>query len=209
MLSMQKLPPSSDLDRNHPHGYLSHSQPADRRPSSLSAFSDCPLMDDSLSHRASESTDDASNDSPGSWDADGPSDSSPPGEVGVRIHDASQPFPNPTIGSSKTYRFNVIASPEPDASMVDVAPKVEELDDTDDLQSIKPVGVETGTHATTSTNTADSTATPVNVPRKRGRPRKHPLPIPGGQVKITKGRSKTGCITCRRRKKKCDETKPS
>lgn len=43
--------------------------------------------------------------------------------------------------------------------------------------------------------------------RGRGRPRKHPIP-PKNVQKITKGRSKTGCITCRRRKKKCDETKP-
>ncbi|KAI9888501.1 MAG: hypothetical protein M1814_006863 [Vezdaea aestivalis] len=46
------------------------------------------------------------------------------------------------------------------------------------------------------------------VKRGRGRPRKHPLPAPGDDSKITKGRSKTGCVTCRRRKKKCDETKP-
>ncbi|KAI9752268.1 MAG: hypothetical protein M4579_005692 [Chaenotheca gracillima] len=44
--------------------------------------------------------------------------------------------------------------------------------------------------------------------RPRGRPRKHPLPSTEPQSKIAKGRSKTGCITCRRRKKKCDETKP-
>ncbi|CAI7601885.1 unnamed protein product [Penicillium palitans] len=75
-------------------------------------------------------------------------------------------------------------------------PKVEELEELDDdLLSIKQADVESGA--------------PAPVPRKRGRPRKHPLPTPGGQAKITKGRSKTGCITCRRRKKKCDETKPS
>lgn len=75
-------------------------------------------------------------------------------------------------------------------------PKVEELEELDDdLLSIKQADVESGA--------------PAAVPRKRGRPRKHPLPTPGGQAKITKGRSKTGCITCRRRKKKCDETKPS
>jgi hypothetical protein len=75
-------------------------------------------------------------------------------------------------------------------------PKVEETDE--DLLSIKPSEVgET------------ETGTPAAVPRKRGRPRKHPLPVPGAHAKITKGRSKTGCITCRRRKKKCDETKPA
>ncbi|EME81023.1 uncharacterized protein MYCFIDRAFT_204155 [Pseudocercospora fijiensis CIRAD86] len=42
-------------------------------------------------------------------------------------------------------------------------------------------------------------------PKKRGRPRKHPIVE---QKKTSHARSKTGCGTCRRRKKKCDETKP-
>lgn len=81
---------------------------------------------------------------------------------------------------------------------MDATPKVEELDE--DIQSIKQSGVGNG---------EQDAGAPVAVPRKRGRPRKHPLPTPGGQLKVTKGRSKTGCITCRRRKKKCDETKPA
>ncbi|KAI1122764.1 fungal-specific transcription factor domain-containing protein [Nemania abortiva] len=44
--------------------------------------------------------------------------------------------------------------------------------------------------------------------RPRGRPRKHPLTPQTPNTKVTKGRSKTGCITCRKRKKKCDEAKP-
>ncbi|KAI1349004.1 fungal-specific transcription factor domain-containing protein [Xylaria sp. FL0043] len=44
--------------------------------------------------------------------------------------------------------------------------------------------------------------------RPRGRPRKHPLNPQTVNSKIAKGRSKTGCITCRKRKKKCDEAKP-
>jgi hypothetical protein len=44
--------------------------------------------------------------------------------------------------------------------------------------------------------------------RPRGRPRKHPVAPPIATNKVTKGRSKTGCITCRKRKKKCDEAKP-
>lgn len=50
---------------------------------------------------------------------------------------------------------------------------------------------------------ADAAAQPT--PRKRGRPRKHPIVEP---KKTSHARSKTGCGTCRRRKKKCDETKP-
>ena len=50
--------------------------------------------------------------------------------------------------------------------------------------------------------------TPAKAKRPLGRPRKHPKPSPVALAKVAKGRSKTGCITCRRRKKKCDETKP-
>lgn len=111
------------------------------------------------------------------------------------------------IGPSTVFQFNVLASPEPD-----VVPKVEELDDNDELPGVvKPLGVETPGLSVSMPHQSgtDPAAAPVTVPRKRGRPRKHPLPVPGGQVKVTKGRSKTGCITCRRRKKKCDETKPA
>lgn len=44
--------------------------------------------------------------------------------------------------------------------------------------------------------------------KKRGRPRKYPKDV-GPPKSASKGRSKTGCFTCRRRKKKCDETKPT
>ncbi|OOF96653.1 hypothetical protein ASPCADRAFT_206839 [Aspergillus carbonarius ITEM 5010] len=213
------LPPSNTYNMSHhlPHAIPSTNQPAERRDSTRSvmladipALADCPLVDDSpLSHRNSISTTDGfSNDSPASWDGDGPSDHSPAAEVDVKIQDGSHhPFATTAVTSPKAFRFNVIASHGMEAVMGEVTPKIEEIDDVDELQSIKPVGVETMAHA--SSTHPDSTAAPVNVPRKRGRPRKHPLPAPGGQVKITKGRSKTGCITCRRRKKKCDETKPA
>jgi hypothetical protein len=68
------------------------------------------------------------------------------------------------------------------------APKIEELDinSPDDLKDIEPLPS-------------------VAAPRKRGRPRKPPFI---GPQKPSHARSKTGCGTCRRRKKKCDETKP-
>ena len=53
-----------------------------------------------------------------------------------------------------------------------------------------------------------SDAAPLKAKRPRGRPRKHPLTPIVSTNKITKGRSKTGCLTCRKRKKKCDEAKP-
>ena len=90
---------------------------------------------------------------------------------------------------------------DPPFDMTDIPPKIEELDE--ELQNIKTSGVGR------EQDQNDNAGAPVAVPRKRGRPRKHPLPSPGGQPKITKGRSKTGCVTCRRRKKKCDETKPA
>lgn len=44
--------------------------------------------------------------------------------------------------------------------------------------------------------------------RPRGRPRKIvPGPV-AAENKVAKVRSKTGCITCRKRKKKCDEARP-
>ncbi|KJX98041.1 C6 transcription factor OefC like protein [Zymoseptoria brevis] len=69
------------------------------------------------------------------------------------------------------------------------APKIEELDlnSPDDLKDIEP-------------------STALTAPKKRGRPRKEPFI---GPQKASHARSKTGCGTCRRRKKKCDETKPS
>jgi hypothetical protein len=44
--------------------------------------------------------------------------------------------------------------------------------------------------------------------KKRGRPRRLTESGSIAKQKIVQGRSKTGCITCRRRKKKCDERKP-
>jgi hypothetical protein len=49
---------------------------------------------------------------------------------------------------------------------------------------------------------------PVRIRRARGRPRIHPPRSPTTLAKQAKARSKTGCTTCRKRKKKCDETKP-
>lgn len=49
---------------------------------------------------------------------------------------------------------------------------------------------------------------PVRLRRARGRPRIHPPRSPTTASKQAKARSKTGCTTCRKRKKKCDETKP-
>jgi hypothetical protein len=83
-----------------------------------------------------------------------------------------------------------------------VVAKVEELDDDEALDS---------KYEPSSTNDTSAVVSPTtNAPRRpRGRPRKHPKPSPSPLSKPPKGRSKTGCITCRRRKKKCDERKPT
>ncbi|KAI7913921.1 C6 transcription factor OefC [Pyricularia oryzae] len=81
------------------------------------------------------------------------------------------------------------------------APKPEPMDeDTFCLDDFK--------EAPTITDLDAQTCTSPKVKRPRGRPRKHPVPALLNTSKVTKGRSKTGCITCRKRKKKCDEAKP-
>jgi hypothetical protein len=59
-----------------------------------------------------------------------------------------------------------------------------------------------------SDETPISPTEPVRLRRARGRPRIHPPRSPTTAAKQAKARSKTGCTTCRKRKKKCDETKP-
>ena len=93
-------------------------------------------------------------------------------------------------------------APRDDDDDMMLVPKLEPVDDIDmaDLSDVK----ESVVPETPET----SSSTPAQVKRPRGRPRKHPKPSPEALAKVAKGRSKTGCITCRRRKKKCDETKP-
>lgn len=196
-------------------------QQEDRRDSNTTSTT----TDDAFSHRASISTDD---DSPRSWDGE----TSPPNitttapPVGAPSQSVVEYTPT---AAAKPFTFGLIAAHhhqlnqqlhhhhqhhqiqphqshhfdlDPSSSMDAVIPKIEEVDEVD-------VSHHTAPTTNSSLTTHQPPGAPVHVPRKRGRPRKHPLPVPGGQVKITKGRSKTGCVTCRRRKKKCDETKPA
>ncbi|KAM0718056.1 hypothetical protein Q7P37_006388 [Cladosporium fusiforme] len=98
--------------------------------------------------------------------------------------------------SSPEHADSVITPESDDNSDHTVDPKIEELDDhgIGDLDSIEE----------TKLLPRNSVALPPA--RKRGRPRKHPLTE---TRKTTHTRSKTGCATCRRRKKRCDERKPS
>jgi len=80
-----------------------------------------------------------------------------------------------------------------------VVPKEEPSEDNINMADVKePLQVDRETKHTTT----------IPGKRPRGRPRKHPIISPEERAKIAKARSKTGCITCRKRKKKCDERKP-
>ncbi|EEH37525.1 C6 transcription factor [Paracoccidioides lutzii Pb01] len=80
--------------------------------------------------------------------------------------------------SSKTFSFVMVSSPCTDTAGDEVTPKVEEIGDNETLlmERIEELSKD-------SIKQTDSpVATPqnaTNAPRKRGRPRKHPLPIPG------------------------------
>lgn len=81
-------------------------------------------------------------------------------------------------------------------------PKVEPMDEELRLDEIKEAPL-----TPVPSNTSPTSVQP-KAKRPRGRPRKHPLTPVVTTNKVTKGRSKTGCLTCRKRKKKCDEAKP-
>ncbi|KAK7968963.1 fungal-specific transcription factor domain-containing protein [Apiospora saccharicola] len=91
---------------------------------------------------------------------------------------------------------------EQDSDDVLTVPKMEPVEDDDfHMDDLK--------EAPRTPRPSSSSATAVaKAKRPRGRPRKHPLTPQVSANKIAKGRSKTGCITCRKRKKKCDEAKP-
>ncbi|KAK3305858.1 uncharacterized protein B0T15DRAFT_396330 [Chaetomium strumarium] len=86
--------------------------------------------------------------------------------------------------------------------------KVEPLDD-DDFCMDNLQEAPSSTMPSTSVQSSSQGAPDQPKPKRpRGRPRKHPLIPNASSNKVTKGRSKTGCLTCRKRKKKCDEAKP-
>ena len=84
-----------------------------------------------------------------------------------------------------------------------LVPKLEPIDDDVDMSDMKE-----GAVSETPSAFSRSPTSPIAMKRPRGRPRKHPKVSPDSIMKLAKGRSKTGCITCRKRKKKCDEAKP-
>lgn len=92
---------------------------------------------------------------------------------------------------------------EQDSEDILTVAKLEPLDDDDfRLDDLKEAPVSSLPDA------SDPASAQPKAKRPRGRPRKHPLTPIVTTNKVTKGRSKTGCLTCRKRKKKCDEAKP-
>ncbi len=110
--------------------------------------------------------------------------------------------PSPSSESPRTAtRFalslrHVSDSSSPTAADDDIIPKLEDVDGEFEIDE----NPETIT---------DEAPAQMLSRRPRGRPRKHPKTQTTSLAKPPKGRSKTGCITCRRRKKKCDEAKPT
>ena len=92
-----------------------------------------------------------------------------------------------------------------DSEDTEIVPKLEEEIDEASMEDIKTTESSGSPEAQ-----VDSTRQAITeIKKKRGRPRKNPPATLTALNKVAKGRSKTGCITCRRRKKKCDEAKPS
>lgn len=131
----------------------------------------------------------------------GPSSASPGSEFSSSAASLADPYYMPVLESSEDDLG--VASYDPTTEGDDDAEeeftlKSEPQDDDDLLASIK--------------DDYESELSPVdaqvNTPnRRRGRPRKELIPEPV-LSKAPKPRSKTGCKTCRKRKKKCDEGRP-
>jgi hypothetical protein len=136
---------------------------------------------------------------------------SPGARLSISTSPSSSTSSSDSPRTATTFSFSVRymnnGSP-PSPSSDDVVPKVEEMDDDDELIDAKAETSPEESNEGSSTVSRGTSNAPL-ARRPRGRPRKHPKTSSMSNLKQPKGRSKTGCITCRRRKKKCDETKPA
>ncbi|KAH8593943.1 fungal-specific transcription factor domain-containing protein [Bisporella sp. PMI_857] len=112
---------------------------------------------------------------------------------------------SPTSSSSDPWSASRLAEDDEDLSDREdedmlLVPKLEPQEEEINMADVKETTTQTESHALI--------ATPITTKRPRGRPRKHPKVNLEDKAKVAKARSKTGCITCRKRKKKCDERKP-
>jgi hypothetical protein len=140
----------------------------------------------------------------------GPALPSPSGRLSISTSSRSSTTSSESPRTATTFSFSVRymqSGTPPSPPTDDVVPKVEEIED-DELMGAKS---ETPPQDESEERNilSPSASSAVVARRPRGRPRKHPKALQTASSKHPKGRSKTGCITCRRRKKKCDETKPA
>ena len=135
----------------------------------------------------------------------------PPPGAHIRLSTSSSPQPSMSSASDSPFTTpnfdtNVFSPTESQSEehldgrmgSHDIIPKVEETEL--QLADVK--------EEPSPEDTPISPTEPVRIRRARGRPRIHPPRSPTTLAKQAKARSKTGCTTCRKRKKKCDETKP-
>lgn len=127
--------------------------------------------------------------------------------VSVEFGDSSSPqstaLSSESPGTATSLCFSVPPMDSPrDCHGEIVVPKIEEIDeDGIDHEELKPL-------PSPPEEELECIVDLKEEKKKRGRPRKYPRDaVPPKPA--SKGRSKTGCFTCRRRKKKCDETKPT
>lgn len=144
----------------------------------------------------------------------GPAQSSPSGRLSISTSSRSSTSSSESPRTGTSFTFSVRYMDEgsrasPRSPNGDIVPKIEEIDEDDDAidTKIEPFSDE-GNEGSSLVSPSVSSSNLV-ARRPRGRPRKHPKTPILSNGKAPKGRSKTGCITCRRRKKKCDETKPA
>lgn len=106
-----------------------------------------------------------------------------------------------------------------DTLIAQLDPNDEESNDDDDMEEINPRTEKRAERCLMSLERRASSVAKIDVssdrtvelphPRKpRGRPKKDTPVTPVTPSFKKNGRSKTGCQTCRNRKKKCDELKP-
>jgi hypothetical protein len=122
--------------------------------------------------------------------------SSEPSPSSVAFMTDSTGCASPWTGTASGADGNAMIWDQSDDADRLLVPKVESPDESIDLDQLIP------------TISPAPSVRAGQLKRPRGRPRKHPIPTAENAAKVSKGRSKTGCITCRRRKKKCDEAKP-
>ena len=120
-----------------------------------------------------------------------------PGRIQTTPPSSSQCSTSSSESPLVTPTFQVSFSYYGTSSDDGIIPKIEELDDSidDGKASLEDAG--------------ETLSNGVVQKKPRGRPRKAKVGPPAGAGNPGRGRVKTGCITCRKRKKKCDETKPT